>query len=108
MPFIDEAVITVKAGDGGNGGAGQGGQTAGGISGIPSAGGCLGGKGGVGGKGGAGAGGVGGVSVGVVYRLVAPSLDGTTITTGLAGKKGTGGAQNDGLEGQSVKQLELK
>jgi hypothetical protein len=92
-----------NAGNGGKGGAGQIGQL-GGYSGNQSNPGCLGGNGGKGSAGGTGAGGVGGISVGVLYKGSAPTIDATTTTgttVGKAGTKGVGGTSgtNDGIDG---------
>lgn len=92
-----------NAGSGGKGAAGQVGQT-GGAHGNGSGFGCSGGNGGSGSAGGTGAGGVGGISVGVLYKGTAPTLDpGSTsgTTVGKAGAKGVGGTAgtNDGIDG---------
>jgi len=89
------------AGNGGKGGAGQDGQLGGAHG---NGGGCSGGAGGKGSAGGTGAGGVGGISVGVLYKGSAPTIDPTTTTgttVGKAGTKGVGGkaGTNDGIDG---------
>lgn len=108
------SIVTVNAsvlvvGDGGNGGNGSAGQVgqAGGYSGNQSNPGCLGGNGGTGSAGGTSAGGVGGISVGVLYKGNAPTLDSATMgatTLGTPGTKGTGGTPgtNDGIAGAAL------
>jgi len=100
--------VAANAGDGGKGGAGQAGQL-GGFSGNKAGNGCLGGNGGNGSAGGTGAGGVGGISVGVLYKGAAPTVDSaTTNTVGTAGTKGVGGTAgtNDGLDGVAMQTMQ--
>jgi hypothetical protein len=97
-------LTTADAGNGGAGAGGQPGQTdigAGGgvVSSINS---CPGGNGGKGGPGGASGGGAGGISVGIVWKgATAPTVKGSTTTTGKAGANGLGGVPgtNDGIAG---------
>ena len=99
-------LIAGNAGNGGKGATGQTGQT-GGLNGNGSTPGCAGGGGGTGGTGGTSAGGVGGISVGVLYKGNAPTLDSASMTAttfGTAGTKGTGGTAgtNDGIDGVAM------
>ncbi len=96
------------AGKGGKGATGQVGQT-GGAHGNGSGFGCSGGNGGNGSAGGTGAGGTGGISVAVLYKGSAPTVDSTTTTaTGTAGAKGVGGTAgtNDGLDGVAMASMQ--
>jgi hypothetical protein len=98
---LDSAVLIASdAGNGGSGAAGQSGQL-GGSAGVQVPNGCPGGKGGAGGAGGASGGAAGGISVGIAWSgATAPTLSSTTVTTGAAGLKGTGGGtNNDGVPG---------
>lgn len=105
-------LMTSDAGDGGNGSAGQPGQSdigAGGgvVSSINS---CPGGNGGKGANGGASGGGGGGISVGIVWKGAnAPTVTGTTTTTGKPGAAGIGGVPgtNDGIAGVKQDVLQL-
>ena len=97
-----------NGGDGGKGGAGQGGQL-GGFAGNKVGNGCVGGNGGNGSAGGSGAGGVGGLSVGVLYKGSAPTVDSATTTAlGTAGAKGIGGTAgvNDGIDGAAMQSMQ--
>ncbi|CAN5400467.1 hypothetical protein BH09MYX1_BH09MYX1_12910 [soil metagenome] len=113
ISIFSSELVTSFAGKGGNGVAGQAAQVELGGAGVPASGACGGGVGGAGGAGGAGAGGAGGVSVAVIYKGPAPSLDVTTttgVTLGTKGAKGTGGVPgtNDGPEGVAQAVFELK
>jgi Protein of unknown function (DUF1565) len=103
---------SLSAKDGGAGGAGGKGQKAqlastkiaGPSSGADA---CSGGVGGIGGSGGGGGGGAGGLSVGILYKGTAPTIDGTaaesvdtlpTITLGAPGAGGAAGAGGDAAQ----------
>jgi hypothetical protein len=103
-----------RAGDGGAGAPGQIGQGPGGAGGLGfgngSDRGCNGGPGGSGGDGGPGGGGAGGISVGILYRGDAPTVDEeNSITPGTAGVKGIGGGIRGeaGVEGVAREILEI-
>ncbi|HEX2800655.1 MAG TPA: hypothetical protein VHN73_01180 [Phenylobacterium sp.] len=104
VTFRDALIKTDNAGAGGDGGPGQDGQE-GGLGGIHTAGGCPGGAGGDGAPGSRGGGGAGGLSVGILFRGLAPSLDGVTISTGARGVGGSGSTSSatsdDGLDGDN-------
>lgn len=106
VKIVATELVAATAGNGGNGKAGAAGQIGG--AGGARVGSCSGGGGGSGGTGGAGNGGAGGLSVGVLYKGTKPTLDGTTITSGAFGTKGTGGMPgvNDGIDGTKADSLE--
>jgi hypothetical protein len=95
------ALTSADGGAGAKGVAGQGGQQEFGFAGSGVVGGCQGGNGGAGAPGSSGGGGAGGPSAGVVHKGAAPTLEGTTISTGNGGAKGLGGTpgSNDGAVG---------
>lgn len=104
---VSVGLSTLTAKTGGQGGAGGSGG-AGLSGGAPGAGSCSGGAGGRGGDGGAGTGGAGGLSVGVLFKGSAPTIDADTtasIKIGNPGEKGTGGKPgvNDGPPGIAAK-----
>lgn len=106
---LSQCSLEAKAGgDGGAGGTGQKAQSAN-FGGSAGTGGCPGGAGGGGGSGGGGGGGAGGISVGVLWKGSAPTIDGAPtqqadtiagITVGVPGKAGAGG--NGGAPAQTV------
>lgn len=102
----------VLAGAGGAGVPGQAGQSPGGFRGNAAGTACVGGSGGAGGAGGAGGGGAGGVSVGVLYKGDAPTVDSATHinVASSGGAKGAGGVPgtNDGIDGVAQATLEIK
>ena len=114
ITFASSNLTSKSAGAGGNGAGGQSGQTPGGFHGNSSGTACVGGAGGGGGSGGAGGGGAGGVSVGVLYKGSAPTVDSATqsaiTTASTGGAKGAGGASgtNDGIDGVAQATLEIK
>lgn len=113
IALMSSSLATKSAGGGGAGVGGQSGQSPGGLHGT-SAGACNGGNGGNGGAGGAGGGGAGGVSVGILYKGTAPSVDGATqnaiSVASSGGAKGAGGVSgtNDGIDGVAQATLEIK
>jgi len=104
VTFQDSLIVSTDAGDGGDGGRPQPGQL-GGYGGSQSSGGCIGGRGGAGAAGGIGGGGAGGISVGILYRGAAPSVDGVSISTGAPGSGGLGAdsvaRSDDGVDGDN-------
>jgi hypothetical protein len=102
-PIITEAgeLITGVAGTGGTGGTGQAGQPGGELGGAGGADGCSGGRGGNGAGGGAGGGGAGGVSVGVLFKGPAPTIDPTT-TPNLGALGGGGAPGSPGIGGTNA------
>lgn len=114
VTLVGCTLLADAAADGGKGGDGQAGAQ-GGFAGTDPVGascnGGIGGNGGNGGNGGAGGGGVGGISVGVVYKGDAPTIDSETQTTtktpGHGGAPGAGGSGN-GVEGVAQATLEIK
>jgi hypothetical protein len=103
-----------KGGNGGLGGPGQEGAEGGAGDSDNSIGnGGRGGPGGAGGPGGSGAGGNGGPSHVLVYKGTAPAkLAGTTLTTGVGGAAGLGGAvlmlrAPNGLAGTAAAELAI-
>lgn len=95
---------TLQAGAAGGGGSGGAGA-AGAAGGAGGGGNCTGGDGGNGGKGGAGSGGAGGISIGVLYKGTAPTLDDATTNAITIGTPGPGGTSpgNAGAPGVAAK-----
>ena len=102
----------MAAGNGGAGTAGQKGQKPGGFGGnrTDATNACNGGNGGSGGDGAPGGGGAGGVSIGVLYKGSAPTLDSETTAKIVLGTKGAAGAGpgKAGVVGVSAPTLEAK
>jgi hypothetical protein len=97
LSFKSTVIKTGMGGAGGKGGPGQEGGK-GGVGGVGGAvpdtatdlnAGCAGGSGGDGGKGGDGAKGSSGHSIGIAYRLKAPSQEGAEIQVGVSTEGGT-------------------
>ena len=107
---LEQSTLTAQdAGRGGKAAKGGKAQLASTANSAPNSGAtaCAGGIGGVGGSGGGGGGGAGGVSVGVLYKGTAPSLDGVstqgadtlpTVTLGAQGAAGGAGAGGDAAQ----------
>lgn len=107
---LEQSTLVAKdAGHGGNAAKGQKGQLGSPNPGSPSSGAtaCAGGYGGVGGSGGGGGGGAGGLSVGVLYKGTAPTVDGastsaadtlSSVTLGQKGAAGTKGLGGDAAQ----------
>jgi hypothetical protein len=102
---LEQTSLTASdAGRGGNAAKGQVAQLAGNKGASPNNKACDGGFGGIGGSGGGGGGGAGGLSLGILYKGPAPTLDGASTAAadtlprvalgalGAAGTKGLGGA----------------
>jgi hypothetical protein len=110
ISITSTTILCDGGGKGGNGVVGESGQKPGGSGGTPAFPGCSGGGGGNGGGGGGGGGGAGGVSIGVVSKGGAVTIDSFTqghITTGTPGAKGAGAAGNDGIAGVADASLTL-
>jgi hypothetical protein len=106
VTLTNSEVHTADAGKGGTGSAGQMGQPIFGAGGNKTGFGCNGGNGAAGGNGGSGAGGAGGLSIAVLWRDKAPTIDNPTQSASSAGAKGVKGAggtpgTNDGIDGLS-------
>ena len=108
-------IRAARAGDGGAGAPGQIGQGPGGAGGLGfgsgSDRGCNGGPGGPGGDGGPGGGGAGGISVGILFKGHAPTVDDqTTITPGAPGANGIGGGTRGeaGVRGVARETLQVE
>jgi hypothetical protein len=111
---LEQVTLAARdAGRGGNAGKGQKAQLASTTNPAPNSGAtaCAGGIGGVGGSGGGGGGGAGGVSVGILYKGTAPTVDGAfttsadTLSSTTLGAKGTAGTK--GLGGDAAQAAPL-
>lgn len=100
---LEQSSLTASdAGRGGNGAKGQKAQQGGAKGVAPNSDACDGGFGGAGGSGGGGGGGAGGLSVGVLYKGTAPTIEGAstptadTLASVMLGAKGAAGAKGAG------------